>query len=316
MRVKISLFCHAMHQISIIIITYNRPEDTLELLQGISRLNQQEELLHEVVLLNNASTVSYDAVKEFIAVKGAEKWKWLDAAENLGVSRGRNHAAKLATGDILFFLDDDIVIEDPDILPAIVQAFNRRTENKRKIGVISTKVRYTINREIQVNAFPHKKFTVYKDLPWFLTGYYVGCSHAFLRECWLKAGNYPEDFFYGMEEYDESYRVIEAGYAIGYDASVEVFHKESPLGRTPKAEKLRMMWVNKAVVAWRYLPIPYFFSTCIGWSLFFLRNSKFNLTGFLRGWFQACKIPFAIKRQPISKESRQYLQDVQARLWF
>ncbi|ULQ53788.1 glycosyltransferase family 2 protein [Flavihumibacter fluvii] len=305
-----------MQDISIIIITYNRPGDTLELLQTIEHLHHKMDILKEVILLNNASTSDYAPVVAFINQHPQTRVKYIEAPENLGVSKGRNYAAAMATGDIFFFLDDDIVLEDPEILPGIVRAFSRSTGIDRRLGVISCKVRYTENREVQVNAFPHKRYEQFKDAPWFLTGYYIGCAHAFLRKCWLEAGNYPEDFFYGMEEYDQSYRVLDAGYAIGYDASVEVFHKESPLGRAPKAEKLRMMWVNKSVVAWTYLPLLYFFTTALGWSAFYLRNSRFDLPGFLKGWIAVVKIPFTKLRRPIKNTSSAYLKQVQARLWF
>ncbi|MBZ5856363.1 glycosyltransferase family 2 protein [Flavihumibacter profundi] len=305
-----------MSTISIIIITYNRPEDALGLLQDIEKLNNKAGLLKEVILLNNASSKDYGKVRDFVKQHPDSWFRYIDATSNLGVSMGRNYAASLATGDIFVFLDDDVVIENQDLLNAFAKAFSRNTGMDRRLGTISCKVRYYSNREVQVNAFPHKQYNAYKDLPWFLTGYYVGCAHAFLRECWLAAGNYPDDFFYGMEEYDLSYRVLEAGYAIGYDASVEVFHKESPHGRTAKSEKLQMMWVNKSIVAWRYLPLLYFFTTTIAWSAFYLVKSRFALPGLFKGWIRVLGIPFQQARKQVQPGTRQYLRQVKARLWF
>jgi GT2 family glycosyltransferase len=305
-----------MSVISIIIITYNRPVDTLQLLQCINALSQKDQLLKEVIVLNNASDNNYGEVTEYIADHPSIKGNYQVAPTNLGVSKGRNFAAAMASGAILFFLDDDILLNDQALLSAISKAFTRATGMDKRLGVLNGKVRYSAGGAIQVTAFPHKKFERYKNTPWFLTGYYVGCAHAFLRECWLAAGNYPEDFFYGMEEYDESYRVLNAGFAIGYDASIEVFHKESPLGRIPKAEQLRMMWVNKSVVAWRYLPWPYFISTALAWMVFFLLRSKFNLPQFFKGCAAVVRIPFSVARQGINASTRAYLRQVQARLWF
>jgi GT2 family glycosyltransferase len=305
-----------MSAISIIIITYNRAVDALQLLQCIETLQQKEELLKEVIVLNNNSDANYDMVSAYITEHPSIKGNYQMAPHNMGVSKGRNYAAAMASGNILFFLDDDILLKDEALLSAISKAFTRTTGMHKRLGVLNGKVRYSANGAIQVTAFPHKQFERYKNTPWFLTGYYVGCAHAFLRECWLAAGNYPEDFFYGMEEYDESYRVLNAGYAIGYDASIEVFHKESPLGRIGKAEQLRMMWVNKSVVAWRYLPWPYFVSTALAWSAFFLMRSKLNLPQFFRGCAAIAKIPFSVARPGISAATKDYLRQVQARLWF
>ncbi len=76
-----------------------------------------------------------------------------------------------------------------------------------------------------------------KDWHHFETGYFVGCAHAIHRDIFEKTGYYPTNFFYGMEEYDLSYRAIDAGFDIVYDDRVIILHKESPLGRQTKKEK-------------------------------------------------------------------------------
>lgn len=304
-----------MSGISIIIISYNRPDDSLALLQDLRKLDHQD-LLQEIILLNNASTADYGRVQAFIADQPGWPCRLVDAPENLGVSKGRNFAAELAIGSIFFFLDDDVAIEDPKILIHLENAFKGRAVGGRTFGVIACNVKYAVNREWQINAFPHKDFNGKKNLSHFLTYYYVGCAHAFRKETWEAAGPYPVDFFYGMEEYDESYRVIDLGYAIAYDATIEVFHKESPGGRRPRAEQLRMMWVNKSVVARKYLPPIYFYTTAVAWAISFLLRSKINIREFGKGMRQILGIPGRVKRRPLNAESLRYLREVKARLWF
>ena len=55
-----------MKPISFIIITYNRPGDTLELIQNISSLNKAHDLLQDIIVVNNASSTDYSSVKNFI----------------------------------------------------------------------------------------------------------------------------------------------------------------------------------------------------------------------------------------------------------
>jgi GT2 family glycosyltransferase len=119
-----------------------------------------------------------------------------------------------------------------------------------------------------------------------------------------------------MEEYDLSYRILEAGYSIVYSDKIVMLHKESPHGRTTKKEKLRMMWINKSKVAYRYLPIKYFRSTSVMWSLQYLRKTGFDLKGFFSGWKEIKKIRKNEKRTPISKSTLKYLEKVKARLWY
>jgi hypothetical protein len=95
-----------------------------------------------------------------------------------------------------------------------------------------------------------------------------------------------------------------------------MLHKESPLGRKPIREKVEMMWVNKSKVAWRYLPKKYFYSTAFLWSMQYLKETGFNLQGFINGWKKILTISSKEKRSPIEKNTMDYLRKVKARLWY
>lgn len=304
-----------MKKISIVIITYNRVADTLDLLDDIVTLDDLH-LLADVVLVNNASSDDYAVIKSFINWHKEVPFKYIDAPENLGVSRGRNYAVQFAAGDIMLFIDDDVNLKDKDSLSKIVEVFAEETIEGRKLGAASFRVLHTSNMQMQVNALPHKQFQKYKDKQSFLTYYYAGCAHAKLKLAWNETGPYPENFFYGMEEYDFSFRLVDKGYCIKYDASITILHKESPLGRTTKAEKLKMMWVNKSKVAWRYLPKKYFYTTAFLWSFEYLRKTSFNLKYFSSAWKEIIQIPSTEKRNPIGQSALDYLQKVEARLLY
>src|SRR5690606_5233240 len=153
------------------------------------------------------------------------------------------------------------------------------------------------------SALPHKRYEEYKDKEWFLTSYFIGAAHLMRSELFQKTGYYPENFFYGMEEYDLSYRVLDAGYTLGYDNSVLVWHKESPLGRQPNYKKVQMQWVNKSIVAWRYLPLRYFLTTAFMWNLQFLKLVPTHVGTYLSSWIKIFGIPFREKRKPIGNDA-------------
>jgi GT2 family glycosyltransferase len=169
---------------------------------------------------------------------------------------------------------------------------------------------------MQVNTLPNKNYDKYKDKQQFFTYYFAGGAHAIKRKVLQQAGNLPDAFFYGMEEYDLSYRILDLGYCIKYDASIVMLHKESPAGRKPKQEKLMMMWVNKCIVAWTYLPKRFFYSTAIMWSVEYLMKTNFNVGGFFKGWAKVLSVPTKNKRMPIKKSTMHYLRAVEARLWY
>ena len=313
-----------MKPISVVVITYNRPADALDLAGNISRLDGLEELVEEVLIVNNRSSVSYQPLEEFIAAHLHVPFRYVMAPENLGVSRGRNYAISLSRAPVLLFLDDDALIRNADALRCILSLFEGSPDESvspadaasRPVGIAAFKVYYASTGEMQVNAFPHKRFAERKDWPHFDTAYFSGCAHAIRRTVFEQVGVYPENFFYGMEEYDLSYRTLNAGFSIRYDDRVVILHKESPAGRLTPREKLRGMWVNKSKVAWKYLPLPYFLSTALLWSLEYLKNSGWHAGGFFKGWREIIHIPGSEKHAPVGKMAMAYLRRVKARLWY
>jgi len=301
-----------MNKIAIIIITYNRPTDMLALAVNIEKLSSQKELLEEVIIVNNNSTEYYDEVKSFIQEHPSTPFKFIESKENLGVSRGRNFAIEQSKAPILVLIDDDAEFQDTDVL----QRINNAVIENPKAGILAMKILYFQNRQFQINCFPHKSFEKRKDLNSFDTYYFAGCGNIIQKEALIKAGPFPTDFFYGMEEYDLSYRVIDAGYIIKYIANIVLLHKESPEGRQTKSDKLRGMWVNKTKVAWRYLPFYCYFTTAIMWAMFFLIKSKVDLIGFINGWVAVITIPIKEQEHKVSKTALEYLNKVEARILY
>lgn len=305
-----------MKLLSIVIITYNRPEDALQLAENISGLERLDELVEEVIFVNNRSTRSYEPLEAFINARPGGPFQYYLAEENLGVSRGRNYAIRKSTAPLLLFIDDDALFRDPGALGAVERLFLEEEAAGRRTGIAGFKVFYFDNGQLQKSAFPHKQFERRKDWAHFETYYFCGCAHAIRREVFEEAGYYPENFFYGMEEYDLSYRAIDKGFRICYDARTEILHKESPAGRLTPREKLRGMWVNKSKVAWKYLPKKYFYSTAFMWSLEYLKKSGWDVGGFLRGWREIFRIPGTEERRPLQAGSMEYLKEVEARLTY
>jgi GT2 family glycosyltransferase len=301
--------------ISLIIITYNRPDDLLDLLQSLARQSDISPL-KEVLVLNNASTVSYQHTEQYINEHPELKVNYILSAENLGVSRGRNKLMSMAEGELMLVLDDDIVFHTDNSLPIISGTFNKPFFTDANTGIITFRVIYYDTKEQQQTALPHKQFEEYRYKSEFLTSYFTGCSHVIRKELLTRTGLYPTDFFYGMEEYDLSYRVINAGYSLGYDASVTFEHKESPEGRQLTYQKLASQWVNKSKVARRYLPFIYYLTTMGGWSLEYIKKAKGHWGTFFTSWLKALRAGFTEKRNPVNKKGLEYLKQVRARLWY
>jgi GT2 family glycosyltransferase len=302
--------------IGFIIITYNRCADALELLQNIAQLQDADSLLQEVIVVNNASTDDYTPVKNYIRKQEAAwPFQYYDAPGNLGVAKGRNYALERSTAPYLIMIDDDAVLQNRDCLVNLLREFDTNNTERPK-AIVSFKVLYYDTLQMQQNALPHKQYDKHKDLSFFETYYYAGGAHAIRREVFDRVGKYPEDFFYGMEEYDLAFRILDAGYSIVYSDKIVMLHKESPLGRKPKEEKLRMMWVNKCKVAWKYLPKKYFYSTAFMWGLFYLKNTGFLVKGFVKGYREIWQVKKTVPKGSVKQGTLQYLGQTKARLWY
>lgn len=305
-----------MSSISILIITYNRAHDLLIFLESLVVQKDLSRYVAETLILNNASTESYDEVKEFIVAHPEMSAEFIDHHENLGVARGRNHLIKKAKSPYLLVLDDDVLFETNDSIIKISSLFNKPQYIENNTAVITLNIHYWDTKERQKSALPHKHYEEYKNKEWFFTYYFTGAAHLMRSELFQKTGYYPENFFYGMEEYDLSYRIIDAGYTLAYDNSVLIWHKESPWGRQPNHKKVQMQWVNKSIVAWRYLPFIYFISTAFMWNLQFLKLVPTHLFTYVSSGIKVFSIPFREKRKVIGKNALLYLKAVKARLWY
>ncbi len=79
---------------------------------------------------------------------------------------------------------------------------------------------------------------------------------------------------------------------------------------------MKMLWINKSKVAYRYLPFPYFVSTAVMWSLEFLQKTGWNWKEWARGWSGCCAYQEKKTACLLNAAARAYLGRVQARLWY
>jgi len=113
-------------KISVIIPTYNRAEMVCQCVQSVLDTNYPA---LEVVVVDDCSP---DDTAERIRAKFGSGVKYTRNARNSFQAVSRNNGARIATGDYLFFLDDDNVV-DKDIFAEIARAFD---ENPR-LGLVA-----------------------------------------------------------------------------------------------------------------------------------------------------------------------------------
>lgn len=299
--------------VSFIIISFNRPEATINSTENVLNQIVPEGYELELIVINNGSTDSYVAYVDFLRSLSDEqkgKVKYIHNSENLGVAGGRNLGVDSAGGEWLVFIDDDAVFNQLNVIDIISKKYEKYAEENVKILAFLEK------RIAEGKDYPSTKSARLAERGEFLTNFFIGCGHCIHKDVFEKVGAYDSSFFYGVEEYDLCYKALDAGFRILYTNEVSVNHFVDSAGRVTDKEKASRMFVNKMLVAKKYLPWRYVFSHFLGWSTFYLKKTNFNLPGY----FKSVRKYVAAKRQqqstPISKETIAHIKSVEGRLTY
>ncbi|MGH9468885.1 MAG: glycosyltransferase [Terriglobia bacterium] len=102
-------------EISIVIPTYNRAASLAETLQQLAGLEGVESLACEVIVVDNNSTGDTRQVTESFASVSRVKVRYVFERAQ-GASYARNRGIRESAGEILTFIDDDMVIPSPWLL--------------------------------------------------------------------------------------------------------------------------------------------------------------------------------------------------------
>jgi GT2 family glycosyltransferase len=237
--------------ISVVIPTKNRFQDIIKCMESIL---VQTFLPDEIVIVDASDTQELKSkIKEF----KSEKTKFVYVHTKPGVCYQRNIGIERSDGDIVFFLDDDTILEK-NFIKEIISVFekdkekkvggvcgdiiNSKTQNrsvmyhiKRAISTVLATIFFHVkigsgNGKFRLSGFPTypygtNKIANVECLPSGLT--------AFRREV-LKEFAWDENIYY-MTDDDFSYRVSRK-YKNVYTPYARLIHNVSPAGR----EKLCM----------------------------------------------------------------------------
>jgi GT2 family glycosyltransferase len=201
----------------------------------------------------------------------------IDVAENLGVPGGRDHGLRATTADIVGFLDDDAILR-PDGAERVVEAFAA----DRRLGAVALRLvdeaGQTARRHVPRAGRRGEGSTGEVAL-------FLGGACAIRREAYDDAGGYFTDLFYGHEELELSWRLVDRGWRIRYLADVEVFHPRTDISR--HADGWALTGRNRVWIARRTLPWPVAALHVTIWLLLGLLRAPGRdcRRQYLRGWW-------------------------------
>ncbi|MEH2476582.1 GT2 family glycosyltransferase [Nitrobacteraceae bacterium AZCC 2161] len=232
----------------------------------------------------------------------------------LGVNKGvsaRNDGAAIAKGRIIVFIDDDALINPSNALSLYEQAF---AENS--LAAIVTARHIDAKTGVTPReAFPHTDKTLAQDRS-FKTFRFQGNGFAMLQDAFLAIGQMSNDYFYGLEEIDYAYRVIEAGYEIVYQPEIFIEEHNDPGGRLPARAVQEMRLTNKMIISWKYMPSIYLPINLLGFSLyvFALNRGRINIMRSAWNFIQWLRLN-PKKRSPIGDSSISYIRACGGQVW-
>ena len=254
-----------MHQecrISIITVNYNGLADTSALLESIAF----DDPSLEVIVVDNAS-------REDEATEIARRFPLVPVIRsdrNLGFAGGNNLGMESASGQYLYLVNNDAVIDMHDMRSLV-----DRLESSPHIGMVCPKIRYYFGtRKIQFAGYtPLSPVTMRNraigngesDQGQYdkahTTPYAHGAAMMVKRDVVKRAGMIPECYFLYYEELDWSVRIREQGYQIWYEPKSTVYHKESQ--STGSDSPLRTFYLtrNRLLFARRNVSRPTRFAT-------------------------------------------------------
>jgi len=239
-----------MPLLSIIIVSYNTKQITLDCLESIYKETDPEKVPFEIVLLDNAST---DGSKESLQHFAKEHTNvvFIEEKENIGFGRGNNAAVKQAQGDYLLLLNSDIVVLDR----GIEKLYQFYIEEEAKVNKGSDmKVGFVGGKLFNKDMTPQASAAPFYSLPvvfaalflrgdyWGLTrnspdtarrvGWVSGACIIAKKEYYQALQGFDEDIFMYMEEVDLLYRAKKAGYSCFFCPSAHFIHLGSASSTT------------------------------------------------------------------------------------
>ena len=215
--------------VSIILVNYKDPTDTLELLDSLTQVIYPN---FETILVDNGAEI--DRSRQYLS--RLHNVKVFNLPENLGFAGGVNYGIKQASGQYILLLNNDTTVES-DFLDSMVDALDRRPD----IGMVSSKILFYDHPDTlqyagatMINSWIGRGRKIgfgKKDGPEYdqsgETGLCNGACLMIRKEVIDDVGLLSEDYFMYYEEHDFCLRAKRYGWKTYYESRSRIYHKQS-----------------------------------------------------------------------------------------
>ena len=185
----------------------------------------------------------------------------LGLPEDVGIPGGRNAGVPHAEGELLFFLDDDASLAEPDALARVAARFAANPE----LGLLQLRVVARDGGRAARDWVPRVRVGDPARSS-EVTAVWEGAV-AIPRGLFEQIGGWPAGFRFVHEGIDLAWRVMDAGRRVEYAGDIAVLHPE-PLAAAARHEySLYYGMRNKVWLARRHLPLPLGAAYALGFAI-------------------------------------------------
>lgn len=212
-----------MPALSIIVPTYNRWTRLQTVLEALANQTVPEAEV-EIVVVSDGSPDETDA--ELSAGNSPVPVNFIQQ-ENQGPAVARNTGVAKASGDLILFIDDDVVPE-PECAAVHLAAHEKATMPMVIIGPLLTPEDLTLEPWVQWEQnMLYKQYEAMARGDWKPTARQFYTGNASLgREPFLESGGFDPTFLRG-EDIELAYRLHDAGMSFDFDFGARAFHHAS-----------------------------------------------------------------------------------------
>lgn len=202
-------------KVSIIILNWNG--GSANCIEAVESAIAQNYSNKEIIFVDNGSSDGSGAVVQ----NKFEHLSYIQLEDNIGCPSGRNAGAKNATGDLIFFLENDGAWANNSLVEDAVQLFNENPD----LAVLYTKVEGYSSGIADPPLDYNNKVNVKGGL--YLSSSFRGGASIIRRNIFEQVGRFPSDFFRQGEERFVSLLIYQLGFKIAYWPRHTLRHKGS-----------------------------------------------------------------------------------------
>lgn len=291
---------------SIVILTYAREPILADMLERLA-LHLAGRSDYELILVDNNVERIDRAAQMAPFCESRVLWD----GRNKGVA-ARNLGFDAARGDHVILIDDDVLVDSPDFL----DRFAARFDADARLGAVTVRKYVRGETRRRVDLIPHTDKGIDLSRP-FPTFRFVGGCVGFRAEALRDTGGFLPDFFYGLEEIELSYRLIDRGWTILYDPAIVCEELEHPAGRRPRRAVQTDRLANKYIISFLRMPSPHVWINLVAFTPYawLFARGDMSVTGAILQFLRWLRRPGRPRRAPIGPAAARYIRDCGGSLW-